>query len=223
MGKQYIEITGESEYEQKIKTFIVRFEITVRAAKDSSALREAGELREKVLTLMIENGLEPKDIVEGGIEKWRPWSKRNKPGSYVHVRLILRAPEVDILAKAIAATTDEFANDRYSFRSIMQRPDFEDIEAAKLEAVRSAVADARTKAGVVAEEMGLKLGGLIRSSELDAQALRSGAYGDDSWWDIGGFGVTVGAAGGFDEEQPIEIEKPQRVIKIGYLCRFAIS
>ena len=122
-------------------------------------------LREDVIALLKQCGLNANEIREGGGEVTQDsWSSKN---TVVH-QMILRNTSMDVLMSAMAKTERHFAGlprsyfggIKYNFIFDRPRPVYSTNLSAE-DALQEAIESARETAGVIADASGLRLGPLI--------------------------------------------------------------
>jgi uncharacterized protein YggE len=226
---RYIEVIGEGCFEETAARFIADVVLEVRAAKEETALREVGELREEALSVLRSAGIVDEEIVEGGLDVHRPWHWKNRAGQTATRKLLLRVEDFGSLSHALKLLEplQSHDKDRKTVSVQMRQPEFADVRDGKSTALIEAFTEARAKATRLAAAMNGRLGQVL-SVEEGKQAKRNSGFtgdedwnGDDSRFAMGG-GVLLAAAGAASEPEPT-LQRPTRTIYVNCRVRFALE
>ena len=80
--EKFVEVYGESEYDEVPKKVILDIDISVRSAKRESAQEESKDIVNKAIDQLLVKGLKESEIAFGGRETLTPWQKKpNEHGS----------------------------------------------------------------------------------------------------------------------------------------------
>ncbi len=217
----YIEVTGESTYEEQISLYRFELELTVRATKGDTALDEVLQLRNSVVECLHANAIRDDEIAEGGAELWRSWWWRRKVGQEAHQKILIEVDDFARFATAAAALEPLFENQRYFLAVHTQQSEFEAEEETKDESRRMALQDAKRKADLIAKETGTSLGAVLQVEQQSSTASRTGMYGDERWR---GIAIAAVGGGGSDEGAPVvSLDGASRVVQVSYRVRYRIS
>ncbi len=229
-AERYIEVTGEGCFAEKAVRYVAEISIELRAAKKETVLDEVRELWTAVIALLRENGIADSEIVEGGIEYFRPWYWRKKPGQTGTRKIILKVSDFDRLNTALESLEPLVSGERRSLTVNLKQPEFDSTLHAKSNALSAAFCDARTKAETLAQKMGVRLGDVLSVEEGRTARRRSGFNGDDDWYGdgdrFGGHGnavVLAAGTGAGDEDDEFSPADPTREIWIICRVRFSIK
>lgn len=214
--ESYIDVRGEAPLTESVVEYRAALSVAVRAAHDETALAESDDLRSRCIRALLEAGLGESDIAEGSGEIWRPWFWSRKPGQEVSRRILIACTDVNRLYRAVATLEPLFADKRRSVSVSMRAPRFDAAAASRAAAQVAAVADARSKAEIVATAANVVLGSVVQIEELDDQVRRSGAYGDEGW---GAFAAAAGAP----DQTPEPLEAATRTRTLRFRVRFALK
>lgn len=226
---RYIEVIGEGCFEETAARFIADVTLEVRAAKEETALREVGELREEALSFLRSAGLVDEEIVEGGLDVHRPWHWKKKVGQTATRKLLLKVEDFGRLSHALELLEplQSRDKDRKTVSVQMRQPEFADESDGKATALIEAFTEARAKASRLAAAMNGRLGQVL-SVEEGKQAKRNSGFtgdedwtGDDSRFAMAG-GVMLAAAGAASEPEPI-LQRPTRMMYVTCRVRFALE
>ncbi len=221
----YIDVIGEGKYVEEVEAYVADVILDVRAATDETSGREVAELRDRCVKTLVASGLGYDEITDGGGEVGQSWYRRKQPARHALHKLTIKTPDQHRLAKALGELEPLFSNQRHEFVVKMRQPVFADDLSVSLQAQREAVAQARVKAEVLAQEAGVTLGDIRRVEEGGRSRRASGAFGDDDWWgDDQRFGSAGPAlAGATATEDPLPTETPKRTIWVRCRVRFVIE
>ena len=163
---RHIEVVAPASVSRRIESYRARIEITVTTRKQQSCLDESLTLRDRVMSALTESGIADDDIEEGGGHVTQSsWSSSK---TVVHSLQVSNA-EMSVLVQAMANVEHVFATLKHRWFSGVKRdfsfsvptPEFADDPNAAEKALKNAVANARVKATILAEEAGVKLGKLL--------------------------------------------------------------
>lgn len=216
--ESFIDIRGQATLIESVTEYHADLSVTVRAAQVETALTEVEDLRRQCIRGLREAGLADSELQEGAGEVWRPWFWKKKSGQEVSRKILLTCTDANRLYRALGALEPIFSNQRYSLSLSMRKPTFDATPDVRANSQIAAVANARSKAEVVAKAAGVSLGPVIQIEEIDERVGRSGAYGDEDW----GFGYAAAAAG-TAEEPPEDIQGATRTRTVGFRVRFRLA
>lgn len=228
-AQRYIEVTGEGSFIENASCFVAEVTVEVRAAKKDTVLEEVGQFWTATIASLRENGIADSEIAEGGIDLFRPWYSRKKPGQVGSRKIILRVEQFDRLNSALEAIEPLRAGERRSLSVDLKQPEFDSTSDAKTRALSAAFIDARAKAESLSQQMGVRLGEVLRVEEGRTAHRRSGFSGDEDWYGDGdrfgdAGGAIVLAAGGCAEElDEFTPSNPTRDIWVKCRVRFSIK
>lgn len=140
------------------------FGTTVVAQDAKAALGQANETASKITEAVKSDGVDAKDIQTANVSVWPEQDYRGDTatitGYRASVQVRVKVRDIDEIGIVIGAASDAGANE-------IGGPDFmlDDDDAARAEAIELAVADARSRAKVMAEAAGKSLGGIVSVSE----------------------------------------------------------
>lgn len=123
--------------------------------------------------------------------------------------------------REFASLESLFDNPRYSLSVSMREPRFDAAPEARTKAQQAAVANARTKATILAAEGGLRIQGISQIEELSTKVTASGMFGDEDW--RGGYALAGAAQGGGLEEAEESLDGAQRILRLGFRVRFVVG
>ncbi|MEZ6133821.1 MAG: SIMPL domain-containing protein [Pirellulaceae bacterium] len=229
-AQRYIEVTGEGCFTETASRYVAEVSFEVRAAKKETVLEEVREFWTAAIASLRENGIADSEIAEGGIDYFRPWYWRKKPGQTGTRKIILKVPDFERLNTALEALEPLRSGERRSLTVDLKQPEFDSSSDVKSNALSAAFSDAKTKAETLAQQMGVKLGDVLHVEEGRTARRRSGFSGDDDWYGdgdrFGGYGGAVvlaaggGAAGDDDDFSPAD---PTRDIWVKCRVRFSVT
>lgn len=228
-AQRYIEVTGEGCFTETANRYVAEVSVEVRAAKKETVLDEVREFWTAAIASLRENGIADAEIAEGGIDYFRPWYWRKKPGQTGTRKIILKVPDFDRLNTALEALEPLRSGNRRSLTVDLKQPEFDSSSEAKSNALTAAFNDAKTKAETLAQQMGVILGDVLRVEEGRTARRRSGFSGDDDWYGdgdrFGGYGgaVVLAAGGGSAEDNDFTPADPTRDIWVKCRVRFSIT
>ena len=229
-AQRYIEVTGEGCFTETASCFLAEISVEVRAAKKETVLEEVRTFWDSAVACLRENGIADSEIVEGGIDYFRPWYWRKKPGQTGTRKIILKVTDFDRLNSALEALEPLRTGERRSLTVELKQPEFDTDSAAKSAALSAAFEDAKTKAEALAEKIGATLGETLRVEEGRTARRQSGFSGDDDWYGdgdrFGGYGgaVVLAAPGGAgDDDDDFTPADPTRDIWVKCRVRFSIG
>ncbi|MDB5345625.1 MAG: hypothetical protein JWP89_4002 [Schlesneria sp.] len=162
---RYIEVLTSARMEHEIEAFEATLALSTATGKKVICFDEALALREAVLATLRKSGLTDAEIREGGGEaEQNTWSSTK---TVVH-RITIRNTSMDVLMSAMAATERHFASLPHSFFGrvkqdfTFQRPvPVYKANASASDALREAIRSAQTTATLLADELGVRLGGML--------------------------------------------------------------
>lgn len=217
----YIDVVGHAEYIEQATTFRADLDLSVRAAKDETALAEVAELRQNCLRALLASGIRPAEMTEGGGQAWQPWywRKKEKVGQEASLRVLLEVDDMARLQRGLAALEPLFGSVRRTLSVSMRRPEFAAADGARRRAEQAAIADARALAEALAATAAVRIVGVAQVEQLDVLRSRSGAHGDEEFR-----GVAVAAAAAFslvEGGDDVPLEAPSRQVGVRFRVRFA--
>ncbi len=229
-AQRYVEVTGEGCFTETASCYVAEVSVEVRAAKRETVLDEVREFWTTALASLRENGILDSEIAEGGIDYFRPWYWRKKPGQSGTRKIILKVPAYDRLSAALEALEPLRSGERRSLSVDLKQPEFDSTADASSNALSAAFSDAKAKAGTLAREMGVILGDVLRVEEGRTARRRSGFSGDDDWHGdgdrFGGYGgavVLAAGAGTEDDDDEFTPTNPTRDLWVKCRVRFSIN
>jgi uncharacterized protein YggE len=228
---RYIEVIGEGEFIETAARFITQIDLTVRAAKDETALKEVAELGHDVLVSLRKSGIYDDEIVEGGTDYYQPWYWKKQVGQTAARKIILKVTDFTRLNQAL--TDLEPLQSRHKERKTiaidMRQPEFETSSETKALALAAAFEDAKVKALRLAAAMNCQIGNPIHVEEGGWSKRNSGFSGDYDWDGDGdrfarsGYALMMGGAIAEEPESAPELQRPTRTIFVKCRVRFSIS
>ena len=218
----HIDVTGEASYEEQARKFIMNMELTVRSPRKTLATAELEQLKQRCVRRLIEAGIQPGEIADGGADLGTDWHRRTgkNDGKKAEHRLILIADDPRRLRHAVTAVEPLFEPPRCRCETSMRQPVFQCPDDAVTDARRRSVSDARAKAETLATEAGSKLGKVLQILELTPARRRSGAMGDE---DYRGDADRLLCSIFSHAAEPIEIDSPTRTVWLRCRVRFALN
>lgn len=226
---RYIEVIGEGRFEETAARFLAEVTLEVRAAKEETALREVGELREEALAVLRSTGLDDTEFVEGGLDVHRPWHWKKQVGQTATRKLLLKVEDFGRLSHALERLEplQSRDRDRKTVSVQMRQPEFADETNGKATALTEAFTEARVKASRLAAAMNGRLGEVLSVEEGKQAKRNSGFAGDEDWnGDDSRFAMSGGvmlAAAGADSEPEPTLQRPTRTIYVTCRVRFALE
>ena len=145
-AQRYIEVTGEGCFTETASRYVADVSVEVRAAKKETVLEEVREFWTAAVASLRENGIADSEIAEGGIDYFRPWYWRKKPGQTGTRKIIRKVPDFDRLNTAMEALEPLRSGERRSLTVDLKQPEFDSSSDAKSNALSAAFGDAKTKA-----------------------------------------------------------------------------
>lgn len=121
---RFIEVISEGEYNEEIEQYVADLRLEVNASTEETALTEIEVLKDKTIGMLLESGLAPEELFDGGMEVWRPWYGKKKTGKQVWYKLTVKHKDAERFSGAISRLEPLFANQRYSFTLDMKQPLF---------------------------------------------------------------------------------------------------
>ncbi|BDD11697.1 hypothetical protein FUAX_41290 (plasmid) [Fulvitalea axinellae] len=222
MKNEFIEVTGEGEYQERIEKYILELRIEVRASDEEKALKDVFSLKDKTVIELKRAGLATDNIIDGGHELWKPWYGRKKTGKCAYYKLILETGDENLLSKSIERATLLFQEQRFNMTYEMKQPKYENPIEAEKQAINDAFENAMKKASAIAVSSSIEIGNLLQVTELSKSKRNSGSYGDEDWFgDESRFGSAL-VAGAAEEDNPA-MKKTERTVWIRYKFRFEIN
>lgn len=216
---QFIDVVGTGKAEEEMLAHRAALSIHVRAPSAENAIKQAAELRDECIRVLLGAGLSKSELSEGGAEVYRTWwwEKKNV-GQEANHRILINCPESGRMYEALSQLEPLFENKRYTLDISMLSPKFGHTDEAKELSLRTAIAEAQRKARLLAEAAGATLGPVIQVQELSGARTHSGAYGDEDW----GYPVAIAGAAAPGGE-PVELEGAKREVSARFRVRFGLS
>ena len=218
---QYIDVVGQAEYKETVGTYRADLDLTVRAAKNETAMAEVADLRQACLRALLAAGLTGEEMSEGGGQAYQPWywRRKDKVGQEASLRVLLAVDDMVRLQKALAALEPLFTDQARRVLSVGMRPEFAPTADARAAAEQEAIADARSRAERLASAAKVRILGAAQVEQLDVTRSRTGMHGDEDWR---GFMVGAAAAGGLAEaEADVPLDAASRTTTVRFRVRFA--
>ena len=227
-AQQYIEVTGEGSFTETANRYVAEVSVEVRAARKETVLSEVREFWSEAIASLRENGIADTEIAEGGVDYFRPWYWRKKPGQTGARKIILKVPSFDRLNTALEALEPLRSGERRSLTVDLKQPEFDSSSVAKSNALSAAFSDAKTKAETLAQQMDVELGDVLRVEEGRTNRRRSGFSNDDDWNGDGdrfggNGGAVVLAAGGAGDDDDFSPAGPTRDNWVKCRVRFLVT
>ena len=226
---RYIEVLSSASVGRAVESYRAKIELTVTTLKKKACLDESLALRDQIIAALKDAGLGEEDIEEGGGRVAQSsWSSSK---TVVHELLVSHA-EMSVLVQAMANVERVFAAIEQSWFSGVKKdftfsvpsPEFaNDLQAAEA-ALKKAVANAKSKATVMAKEAGLTLGGVLSIIEEPGQQERK--RGDPRHISYFGGSSDSDFCLDFTEEQPASytpVAPKQGTARICFRVRFAVN
>ncbi|MGD8912337.1 MAG: SIMPL domain-containing protein [Candidatus Thiodiazotropha sp.] len=224
--EKYIEVLGESEYEEIPKKIVVDLDITLRASKEDVAQKESKEIVNKALDQLFAKGLTKSEVNFGGRETFTPWWKRNKAGIETQNRITIKSDNFPLVYMALDSIDRYKDNKRIIFRVSERQPVFEPDQSQIDKALEAVIDSARNKAEILAHAANGKVGEVLEIEETKRGVRGSGSYGDYDWGDNLGITIAsaaaVGAGAAEDEEPAARIEGNARTVFVKYRVKFKL-
>lgn len=173
----YIDVIALATVRRTIETYRAKIELSVQTGRKQSCLDESLKLREQVITVLIESGIEAEAIEEAGGQSDYPiWSG----SKHARHELQVRHDDMKMLIRGMAAVERLFASFKDPYFFGLKRyftfhvpaPEFAQDDDAGEQALKTALAKAKVKAAALAQEAGCELGALISITELPRRAAR---------------------------------------------------
>lgn len=163
-----ITVMGEGEVAAAPDMAVVDMGVTREAETAQQAMQAVGAAMSSVLMQLREQGLEDRDIQTSGLTLAPRWSRNRSPednepeivGFVASNMVTVRLRDLDLLGPVLSLVVEDGANRLGGLRFTVADP-----KPLMDEARRRAVADARRRAGVLAEAAGVTLGPLVSISE----------------------------------------------------------
>ncbi|MCE5278333.1 MAG: SIMPL domain-containing protein [Planctomycetaceae bacterium] len=214
----YIQVTGEASYAEMAREYVADLQLGAKASRHQRAAQSIAQLHQLCLATLLEAGLDRSQIADGPTEVGHEYSKK-MIGSH-HLTITVGDP--GLLTAALAALEPLFDQKKWTLQVQMRQPIFQSAPEVRAQAIRAALADARSKAAVLAAEAPVALGAVVRIEE-GAKALRaSGAAGDEDYFgDRTRYAASIGSLG---DSGPFDaMPAPGRTIWVRYTVRFSIA
>jgi uncharacterized protein YggE len=217
----YIDLVTTADYTETVSTYRADLDLSVRAAKDETALAEVAALRQECLHALLAAGLTSDEMTEGGGQAWQPWywRKKERVGQEASLRVLLEVDDMARLQKALAALEPLFENARRTLSVSMRQPEFVAADGARQAAEHAAVTGARERADRLAAAAGVRVVGVAELEELGVARSRTGAHGDEEW--RGARMMVAGAAVLEEGGEDISLEAASRTVTVRFRVRFA--
>lgn len=215
--KNYLEVVGSAEIEEKIEKFRASITITVRAASREVAMSECLELRRLSIEALLASGLQQNELQEGGVDIAVPWYQRKKVGLETDLRILLTSTDSQRILLGLAALEPFFQNQRHQLEVHMLPPEYAEDQQARENGLAQAFVAARSKAERLAQQAGVRLGPPLLIEELGVAKQSSGMMGD-----YGGWPAAAAASRGLAAEDAPKLDNPCRSISFRVLVRFAL-
>ncbi|HEX9060276.1 MAG TPA: SIMPL domain-containing protein [Clostridia bacterium] len=219
MTDRYIEVIGESQYSECPETWITDIILNIQAANEDSLMAESREYKNKIIKILIDEGIPEDQLFYAGTDVYTPWWKKNKVGLNISHKVTIRTNDRYKAYRALEKTEElNKISKRITIRIDERKPIFnakeEDIMAARKQACKNAF----EKACVLASGFDMKVGSPIEIQELDKGVRGSGNYGDYDW------GGPIAAAGpACRAAEDIELKGNERIVYLCYRIKFSVG
>ncbi len=220
----FVEVYGESSYEESPKKVIIDVDLSVRAAKEDIATTGIQNLTNDLIDQLINNGIDKNDLYFGGRETFLPWWKRKKAGVEIRNRITIKSEDRPNTYQALE-NIERYKDDKRIIVSINERQPLFEAEKADIEnALKKACADAKRKAQILADACGKKVGNVLEIQETKRGVRGSGSYGDYDWGDYNEITLAAAAAASSDdlEEPAARIEGNKRTVFLKYRIKYEL-
>lgn len=174
----YIDVLGSATRNRTIETYRARIQIGVTTRKSQSGLVESLKLRDQIIAALKESGVDPEKIEEaGGQLTHGGWGGSKSTSHELHVS----HDDMQVLARAMVAVERIFVEIKEPWYSGVRRsltfdvptPQYAKDDLANEHAIAAAIANARSKANLLAQEAGLVLREVLFIRELRKELLPS--------------------------------------------------
>ena len=226
---KFIEVFGESEYQEYPLKLVIDIDVSIRAVKEETAKTEIQDIVNDILDKLFENGLSKNDVTFGGRETFTPWWKRNKVGVETKNKITIIS-ENRVTVYSALDKIDQYKSDKRITVSINERqPIFEAAPGDIEKAISNACDNAKKKAELLASATGVCVGKPIEIQEFKRGVRRSGSYGDYDYGDYEGITIAAASASVLSEnegeyENPAaRIEGNNRIVFIKYRIKYEIK
>ncbi len=108
---KYIEVTGESEYEEYPDKMILDIDVYIRAAKVQTAKEDIKNVVNKLLDQLFKNGLKEDEVFFGGRDTYIPWWKKSKAGAETRNRITIKSSRQSLVYAALE-NIDQYKSDK---------------------------------------------------------------------------------------------------------------
>lgn len=222
-----IDVIGDARFVEEVKEYVVDLVVQVRAPKRETVLKDLSELQRNCVQYLVTSGMRREEIVYGGSEVWRPWYWIDTGAKEAEHTITIRTPDIERLTGALSGLESIFENQRYSFTVRMRCPVFAATADAVLIAHREALRAARTRAGVLAEEIGAQLLDVMQIEEVapnpaNGLSTRPARRERDRAGDAEGAPQRQRSSG-TGEDGRVRTEPPTRTVRVAYRVRFALK
>lgn len=174
----FIDVLGSGTLSRTIETYRARIEIGVTTRKSQSGLAESLRLRDQIIEALKLSGIDPGKIEEaGGQLDHGGWGGAKNISHELHVS----HDDMQVLARAMVAVERIFVETKEPWFSGIHRrlnfnvptPKYAKDDRANEKALSAAIANARAKASILAQESGLILGEVMFIREIRKELMPS--------------------------------------------------
>ncbi|NQV26162.1 MAG: SIMPL domain-containing protein [Rhodopirellula sp.] len=167
---RHIEVVSSANVSRTVESYRARIDLTVATRKKQSCLDESITLRDDVLSALSDAGISADNVEEGGGQVTQSsWSSTKT----VTHQLQVSHTDMSVIIQAMANVERIFASIKLPWFSGIRKdftfnaptPDFMDDPNAAENAFIVAIANAKRKAAILAQEAGLQLGHVISITE----------------------------------------------------------
>lgn len=221
---RFIEVIGQSEYEQYPSKVLLDIDVSMRVAKQEHGRQEIKTVVHEILDHLFLSGLTKDEVFFGGREDFVPWWKNSKVGMEVKSRISIKSAQKSLVYDALERLDRYTGHKRIVVRISERQPMFEAKEGVEQQAMISACQNALEKAQVLAKACGTEVGKVLEIQELSRGVRGSGSYGDHDFGDYHGIALATGSRAGDSEydDPATRIEGNRRVVYMKYRVKYQL-
>lgn len=217
MSKKYIEVVGEGSYQECPEQVVLDVELSVRSAKEESAGKRHRKIADTLVNELLESGLTKKEIYFGGRESFVPWWKRKKAGQETRTKITIISARRELVYQATEQINRYIDNKRITVEVSERQPVYKAPEGADIEALETALKNAKGKAAHLAKLASCVLGEVLEIEEW------KGSYGDPGWWGDSGEMMSAAGSVNLNEETTSDLQGNNRTVYVKLRVRYEIK
>lgn len=224
MQDNYIEVIGEAQYSEEPDTWIIDVILNIQTANEDALIAESREYKNKLVNILLSNGIIEDELFYAGTDLYTPWWKKNRVGLNASHKVTIRTRDRYKAYKALEKVEEL---NKISKRIVVQiderKPFFKANDKEILNARNEACKNASIKAKDLAEAFNMDVGSPIEIQEIDKGSRASGNYGDSDWGGV--YTVACASPRSINDEvdNEVQLKGNERVIYLRYRIKFALS